>query len=92
VFLGAKSWYRLTGLVSFTTRGGLPVQSATAWALTRPTGISESLWAWFEEHEESIPAVKTAQTELVLKRARSLGTWSIRVQNDGGVEVVPLSD
>jgi hypothetical protein len=92
VFLGARTWYRFVGLASFTSRGGMPVQSATAWSLARPTGISESLWTWFEANEERIPGVKTAQTELVLKRARSLGTWSIRVQNDGGVEVVPLSD
>jgi hypothetical protein len=93
VFLGARTWYRFVGLVSFTTgRDGLPVQSTTGWTLDRPTGISESLWTWFEANEERIPGVKTAQTELVLKKARSLGTWSIRVQNDGGVEVVPLSD
>jgi hypothetical protein len=92
VFLGAKTWYRLVGLVSFTTRGGMPVQSATAWVLPNPTGISEALWTRFEENEERIPGVKTVQTELVLKKARSLGSWSIRVQNDGGVEVVPLSD
>jgi hypothetical protein len=92
IFLGARTWYRFVGFVSFSSRGGMPVQSATAWTLARPTGISESLWAWFEANEERIPGVKTAQTELVLKRARSLGSWSVRVQNDGGVEVVPLSD
>jgi hypothetical protein len=92
VFLGARSWYRFVGLVSFTTRGGMPAQSATAWRLDRPTGIAEELWARFERYEDRIPGVKTVQTELVLKKARSLGSWSIRVQNDGGVEVVPLSD
>jgi hypothetical protein len=92
VFLGARTWYRFVGLVSFTTRGGMPVQSATTWAFDNPTGISEALWARFEQFEQRIPGVKTAQTELALKKARSLGSWSIRVQNDGGVEVVPLSD
>jgi hypothetical protein len=92
VFLGARTWYRFVGLVSFTTRSGMPVQSATAWALAKATGISEALWTRFEEYEDRIPGVKTVQTELVLKKARSLGAWSIRVQNDGGVEVVPLSD
>jgi hypothetical protein len=92
VFLGARTWYRFVGLVSFTTRSGMPVQSATAWALAKATGISEALWTRFEEYEDRIPGVKTVQTELVLKKARSLGSWSIRVQNDGGVEVVPLSD
>jgi hypothetical protein len=92
VFLGARTWYRFMGIESFTTRGGMPVQTVTTWTLDRPTGISEALWAWFEQHEDRIPGVKTVQTELVLKRARSLGSWSVRVQNDGGVEVVPLSD
>jgi len=92
VFLGARTWYRFVGLVSFTTRGGMPVQSATTWALDNPTGISEALWTRFEQFEQRIPGVKTVQTELTLKKARSLGSWSIRVQNDGGVEVAPLSD
>jgi hypothetical protein len=96
VFLGARTWYRFVGLVSFTTRNGLPVQSATTWAVPHPVGISDTIWSWFEANEERVPGVKTVQTELVLKKvrseARSLGSWSVRVQNDGGVEVVPLSD
>lgn len=92
VFLGARTWYRFTGLVSFTMDHGLPVQTDTVWRLERPPGVAESLWRWFEANEERIPGVKTVQTDVVLKRARSLGSWSIRVQNDGGVEVVPLSD
>ena len=93
VFLGAKSWYRFVGLVSFTTRGELPEQSDTRWAFAHPTGISEALWAWFEQNEERIPGVKTVQTEMDLKRVqgRSLGTWAVMIQNDGGVEVVSRS-
>jgi len=92
VFLGARTWYRFVGIVSFTTKNGLPVQSATAWAVPRPVGISETLWSWFAANEERVPGVKTAQTDIVLKKVRSLGSWAVRVQNDGGVEVVPLSD
>ncbi len=93
VFLGAKSWYRFVGLVSFTTRDGLPEQSGTRWALAHPLGISEALWTWFEQNEERIPGVKTVQTELDLKRVqgRSLGTWAVMIQNDGGVEIVSRS-
>jgi hypothetical protein len=93
IFLGAKSWYRFVGLVSFTTRGELPEQSDTRWALAHPLGISEALWAWFEQNEERIPGVKTVQTELDLKRVqgRSLGTWAVTIQNDGGVEIVSRS-
>jgi hypothetical protein len=92
VFLGAKTWYRFVGLEAFTVRDEMPVQTGTMWKMDQPTGISETLWAWFEANEERIPGVKTVQTDLVLKKARSLGTWSVKVQNDGGVEVVPLSD
>lgn len=93
VFLGAKTWYRFVGLISFTTEGGLPRQSDTVWKLEQPTGISEALWAWFERNEERIPGVKTVQTDVVLKKVqgRSLGTWSVMIQSDGGVEVVSRS-
>jgi hypothetical protein len=92
VFLGARTWYRFVGLISFTTEGGLPRQSDTVWKLAQPSGISEALWAWFEQNEERVPGVKTVQTDVVLKKVqgRSLGTWSVKIQNDGGVEVVPL--
>lgn len=92
VFLGAKSWYRFVGLTAATMKDEMPAWTATPWRLARPPGVAESLWKWFEANEERIPGVKTVQTDVVLKRARSLGSWSIRVQNDGGVEVVPLSD
>jgi hypothetical protein len=94
VFLGAKSWYRFEGLLSFESRleGGRSVlrQTDTAWYFPEAPGISERLYDWFEEHERQIPGVKTVQIEAVLKRARDLSSYSIRVQNDGGVEVVPV--
>lgn len=92
VFLGAKTWYRFVGLQSFATRDGRTVQMPTMWAPERAPGITETLWRWFEENEDRIPGVKTVQTELTLKRARALGTWSVRIQNDGGVEILSASD
>jgi hypothetical protein len=94
VFLGAKSWYRFVGLQSFSTENGRAVQMPTMWSPDRAPGITETLWRWFEENEGRIPGVKTVQTELTLKRvpARTLGTWTVRVQNDGGVEIVSNSD
>jgi hypothetical protein len=94
VFLGAKTWYRFVGLQSFTVKDEMPVQTGTMWKMDQPTGISEALWFWFEQNEERIPGVKTVQTELALKRVRgrSLGSWSVKVQNDGGVQIVSFSD
>lgn len=94
VFLGAKTWYRFVGLTAATMKDEMPSWTAAPWRLAEPSGITAALWSWFEENEDRVPGVKTVQVDVNLKRvtARSLGSWSIRVQNDGGVEVVPLSD
>jgi len=86
VFLGARSWYRFEGMTSFDDALR---QQDTDFHFTRPAGISESLWKLFESYEAWIPGVKTAQTELVVKKARELSTFGIMVENDGGVQIVP---
>ena len=63
--------------------------SAATAPLSPGPGISESLWKWFELNETRIPGLKTAQVEFTGKRAREFVTYGVRVQNDGGVEVVP---
>jgi hypothetical protein len=95
VFLGAKTWYRFEGMTSFreVNEGGRTVfrQGSTDHYLTQPMGISENLYSYFEKFEREIPGVKTVQVNMDLKRAKELGSYSIRVQNDGGVEIIPLS-
>jgi hypothetical protein len=86
VFLGGRTWYRFEGITSFDDALR---QQDTDYRFPRPPGISETLWKWFEKYESKIPGVKTAQTEFTGKRAREFATYGIRVQNDGGVEVVP---
>ncbi len=88
VFLGARTWYRFEGITSFDDALR---QQDTDYRFPRPAGISETLWKWFERYESKIPGVKTAQVEFTGKRAREFATYGIRVQNDGGVEVVPRS-
>jgi len=100
VFLGSKTWYRFDGLTSFRLeREGEALrfrQARTDYYLQRPAGPSESLYRAFEKWESRIPGVKAVQVEMDLKRVeptasgRSLDTYSIRVQNDGGVEIVRL--
>ena len=89
VFLGARSWYRFEGMTSFdvTLR-----QGNTDFRFPSPSGISERLWALFEQNETRIPGVKSVQIEMPSKRAAEFATYGIMVQNDGGVEVVPRSD
>jgi hypothetical protein len=85
VFLGARTWYRFEGMTSFDDNLR---QQDTDFHLARPPGISERLWKLFEAYEPWIPGVKTAQTELVVKKARELTTYGIMVENDGGVQIV----
>ena len=88
VFLGGRTWYRFEGMTSFdaTLR-----QQDTDYRFAQSPGISERLWSFFEANETRIPGVKTAQIEMTSKRAKELTTFEVRVQNDGGVEVVPRS-
>lgn len=88
VFLGARTWYRFDGMTSFDQNLR---QQDTDFRFLRPAGISERLWSVFEEYDTRIPGVKTAQIELIVKRARELATYGIMVQNDGGVEIVEKS-
>ncbi len=99
VFLGAKTWYRFEGMTSFKLvkegDGYGFRQGSTDFYFPTPTGISETVWSFFEKHETRIPGVKTVQVEMDLKRAdsqaREFATYGIVVRNNGGVEIVPRS-
>jgi hypothetical protein len=86
VFLGAKTWYRFEGMSSFDENLR---QGKSDYRFAEPSGLSERMWAFFEKNETRIPGVKTAQIEMVMKKAKEFATYGIRVQNDGGVEIVP---
>ena len=92
VFLGAKSWYRFVGITSFLkeTKDGKTVfrQADTDYYIDQPTGISDSLYTVFERFEDRIPWVKSAQVEIDAKKARALKNYSIRIQNDGGIQII----
>lgn len=88
VFLGAKTWYRFEGMTSFDANLR---QQDTDYRFDGAPGISDRVWSFFEANENRIPGVKTAQVEMTAKRARDLSSFEVRVQNDGGVEVVPAS-
>ena len=88
VFLGARTWYRFEGMTSFDDN---IQQQGAVFRLARPSGISEQLWELFARYETRIPGVRTAQTELILKRAQEFATYGIMVENDGGVQVVQKS-
>jgi hypothetical protein len=88
VFLGTRTWYRFEGINTFDEQ---LLQVKSAYRFPRPLGVSEELWAFFEKNETRIPGVKTAQIEMSSKRAAEFATYGIRVQNDGGVQIVPKS-
>jgi hypothetical protein len=98
VFLGAKTWYRFEGVTSFEmerTETGTEVrQQDTDYYFPSPTGITAKLWDLYERYDSRIPGVKTVQIEMDLKRVRDkpreLSVYSLRIQNDGGLEIVDV--
>jgi hypothetical protein len=87
VFFGARSLYRFEGMTSFDASLR---QLTDPYRFPKPSGISEILWAFFEKNEQRIPGLKSAQIDFIGKRAREFASYEIRVQNDGGVQVVPV--
>jgi hypothetical protein len=94
VFLGAKSWYRFEGVTSFALQQGASGQTFrqqdTDWYFPEAQGISRTLWELYERHEKRLPGVRTVQVEMDLKKARELASYSLRLQNDGGLQIVEL--
>ncbi len=92
VFLGAKTWYRFEGVTafSFVKEGSKRVlkQTDTGYYFPFPTGISERLYGYYEKYESYIPGVKTVQIDISAKRARKMATYSLLLQNDGGIQIV----
>lgn len=88
VFMGARTWYRFEGMSSFDDNIR---QQDTDYHFPQALGISEKIWRFFEDNETRIPGVKTAQIDLAMKRAKEFVVYGVRVQNDGGVEIVPKS-
>lgn len=94
VFLGAKTWYRFEGITSFDTerRESTTVlrQKDTDYYFPHPSGLPEALWSFYERRERLIPGIRTVQIEMDLKRARELSVYSLRIQNDGGLQIVEI--
>ena len=98
VFLGAKTWYRFEGVTSFEvnrTAAGMEVrQQDGGYYFPSPTGIAAKLWDLYERYDSRIPGGKTVQMEMDLKRVRDkpreLSVYSLRIQNDGGLQIVDV--
>ncbi len=92
VFLGARAWYRFEGFSSYSQQKGDPIpRQETSYSFPQPQGIPERLWQMYESNEGRIPGVKSVQVEMDLKRARELASYSLRIQNDGGLQIVQIS-
>ncbi len=99
VFLGARTWYHFDGVSSFAMekKDGKSVfrQQDTDYYFEdrnggNSLGLTDFVWSFYERYETGIPGVRSVQVEMDLKKARPLYTYSIRIQNDGGVQIIPL--
>jgi hypothetical protein len=100
VFMGAKTWYRFEGITSFDLeKSGSEFkirQQDTDYYFPAPSGISSRLWDLYERYDTRIPGVRTVQIEMDLKRVgdkprgRELSVYSLRIQNDGGLQIVEI--
>ena len=104
--LGAKTWYRFEGLTSFALQkedsGQSFRQQDTDFYFPEAQGMPQRLWELFERYEGRIPGVRSVQVEMDLKKVREtagkgrlgkpreLATYSLRLQNDGGLQIVEL--
>ena len=88
VFLGARTWYRFEGMTSFDENLR---QQDTDFRFPRPAASRNGSGSCSRRYESRIPGVKTAQIELIVKKAKEFATYGIMVQNDGGVEIVQKS-
>jgi hypothetical protein len=89
VFLGAKTWYRFDAMLSYNpAKSSATEVSFNRHPLSRPQGLSEDVFAFFMQHRDAIPGIKTIQGQITYPLKVTQGrTYSITVQNDGGVEV-----
>ena len=94
VFLGAKTWYRFEGITSFemekTQSGTVLRQQDSDYYFPSPPGMTAKLWNLYERYDARIPGVRTVQVEIDLKRARKLSVYSLRIQNDGGLQILEI--
>ncbi len=94
VFLGAKTWYRFEGVTSFemekTQSGTVLRQQDTDYYFPSPAVRTVKLWDFYERYDARIPGVRTVQVEMDLKRARELSVYSLRIQNDGGLQILEI--
>jgi hypothetical protein len=100
VFLGAKTWYRFEGVTSFEmerTDAGVEIrQQDTSYYFPSPAGVTAKLWDLYERYDSRIPGVRTVQVEMDLKRVqdkprgRELSLYSLRIQNDGGLQIIEI--
>jgi hypothetical protein len=103
VFFGYKTWYRFIGLTSFAyekNEDGLYTyrQQNTDYYFENPLGISNWLYKFMRENQNVIPGIKTVQVEIdpfkVFEESglepEKFRTYSIRIQNDGGIQIVEI--
>jgi hypothetical protein len=73
-----------------TSSGTVLRQQDSDYYFPSPPGMTAKLWDLYERYDARIPGVRTVQVEIDLKRARELSVYSLRVQNDGGLQILEI--
>ena len=89
VFFGAKTWYRLLGLRSYSiAEAGEMHTESGVYPFPAPSGISRQLYVFIQRNASRLPGIKTVQTEQVRVEAHKAATYLVLLQNDGGMEIL----
>lgn len=93
VFFGAKSWYRFQAMLH-----PVPAKSSESgtylsrYPLKTAQGLPELIYNFVVYNEVLFPGIKAKQLQITYPEpVRELTTYSIRVQNDGGVQIVKIN-
>jgi len=73
-----------------TQSGTILRQQDSDYYFPSPPGMTAKLWNLYERYDAGIPGVRTVQVEIDLKRARKLSVYSLRIQNDGGLQILEI--
>jgi len=90
VFFGAKTWYRFEAMQhKDPQKSGETVTTFNRYPLKTAQGLPEAIYNFVVNNSILFPGIKAIQGQITYPEpVRELTTYSIRVQNDGGVQIV----
>ena len=89
IFLGARSYYRFLGMMSFmtdrSTGSSVYRQAQQMVALPGPHGITGKVYGFFERYESKLPGIRAVQTDIVMKKPKQFAIYDLLMKADGGL-------